>query len=137
MMIRIILLLLLLLSLFLELTIISLPLIFIFTYVIFATGKRIEYLVPAALLSIAGDAVLLNPLGSTLIVVCVAMLMIHIYSTYLGSKDTLVYVLFGVIGVVGYAIIFQYSGVSLLKWSTVLVVLWIIYRLIPNKYFSL
>jgi len=135
--IRIILLLLLFLSLFLELLVVSFPLVFIFTYVMFAIEKRVVYLIPAALLSTAGDAVLLNPVGSTLMAVCIVMLMIHLYSIYLGSKDSLVYVLFGAIGVVGYAIIFQYFLLSLLKWFVVAIALWIIYKLIPDKYLSL
>ncbi len=131
---RIFLLVLLFLSIFIEQLLISIPLVFLFTYIIFSINERLRYLIPAAVLSIAGDAAILNPIGVTLILVCILILAIYLYAKYLGSKDTLVYILIGIIGIVFYAIIFGYSATALFGWFVLLLSAWIIYRLIPNKY---
>lgn len=134
---RLFLLLLSFISLFLELTIVSLPLIFLLTYIIFSLDPPPFYLIIAGILSVFGDAVLNYPLGSTLIGVCIAISAVVFYARFLGSKDTLVYILFGVMGIFIYAIIFGYPITSLFNWFILVLILWIIYRLIPKKYLSL
>lgn len=133
---RLFLLFLIFISLFLELTIISFPLIFLFTYIVFAIDSSPQYLIPAGILSIAGDSILNHPLGATLIGVCLTIFAVAFYARFLGSKDALVYVLFGVIGIFIYAIILGYSITSLFNWLILVLVLWIIYKLIPKKYLS-
>ncbi len=135
--IRLFLLLLIFISLFLELTIISFPLIFLLTYIIFSIDSNPSYLIPAGILSISADAILNHPLGATLIGVCMTILAVAFYARFLGSKDTLVYILFGVMGIFIYAIILGYSITSLFNWFILVLILWIIYRLIPKKYLSL
>lgn len=125
---------LLLVSIFLELNVISFPLIFLFTYVIFALDSKPQHLIIAALLSLVGDSILNHPFGATLLCVSIVNLAVFLYARFLGSKDALVYVLSGVIGIFIYATIFAYSIMSLLNWFILFILVWIIYRLIPKKF---
>jgi len=134
---RLLLLFLLFASVFVELNIVSFPLIFLFTYVIFSLNSQFKYLLPAAILSLAGDSVMNHSFGITIIIVLFSVLGVMFYSRFLGSKDTLVYIMFGVIGVFVYAIILGYSITSLFNWLIISIVIWIIFRLVPKKYLSL
>jgi len=134
---RLVLLIILFLAIYLELVIISFPLMFLITYLIFSIENRFRYLIPAAVLSIVGDSIFLNPIGATLLSVLVVLIFINLYSIYLGSRDTLVYILFGAIGTFSYAIIFGYSFGGLVRTVLLLTIFWIIYRLLPVKHFSL
>jgi len=133
---RILILFLLFLSIFIELTYVSFPLVFLFSYIIFSLEHRFAYLIPAAILMLIADAVFLNPIGSTLIFVTGLIFLIYLYAKYLGSKDMLVYILFGVLGAFSYDIIFGYSVEALFKWFLLFIIIWIVYRLIPKKYLS-
>ncbi len=132
--VRILLLGLLFLSLFIERLVVSFPFVFLFTYIIFTISKNFRYCIPAAILSLIGDAIFLYPLGGTLFIVCITNLFVYVYAQYLGSKDALVYVLFGVIGLVSYAIIFGYSLTDLFGWFVVGIVFWICYKLLPKRF---
>lgn len=125
------------LSIFLELNIINFPLIFLFTYIIFATDSKPVYLITTAVLTLAGDSVLNYPIGSTLISVCSVTIAVLLYARFFGSKDLLVYMLSGVIGIFIYAIIFGYSITSLFSWFLLVITVWIVYRLIPKRFLSL
>ena len=134
---RLILILLTFLSIFLELNIINFPLIFLFTYIIFAADSKPAYLITAAVLTLAGDSVLNYPVGATLLSICSVSIAVLLYARFFGSKDILVYTLFGVIGIFIYAIIFGYSITSLFSWFLLVIAVWIVYRLIPKKFLSL
>jgi len=134
---RLFLLLIFIISIFTELIFFSFPLMFMVTFIFFSIEFRLRFLIPLAILSVVGDSILLNPLGATLLFVCVLMMFINIYARYLGSRDALVYILLGAIGVVSYAIMFDYSVGEFFKWFIILLSVWIIYRLMPIKHFSL
>lgn len=134
---RLTLLFLLFISIFLELIIFSFPFIFLFTYIIFVIDSKPQYLITALILSLAGDSVLNIPMGSTLLFVCLVNLAVFLYARFLGSKDALVYVLSGVIGLFIYAIIFGYSIMSLFNWFILILAVWIVYRLVSKRLFFL
>lgn len=134
---RIFLLILLAISVLLELVIFSFPLVFLLTYTIFAIDSKPQYLIIAGTFSLLGDAVLNLPMGATLLSVTLLNIAVLLYARFLGSKDALVYVLIGVIGVFLYAIIFGYSITSLFNWFIFSFALWIVYRLIPKRFLQL
>lgn len=134
---RIFLLILLAISVFLELVIFSFPLVFLLTYIVFAIDSKPQYLFFAGLISLVGDSALNHPMGATLLFVTLLNISVFLYARFLGSKDTLVYMLIGVIGVFIYAIIFGYSITSLFNWFIFAFALWIVYRLIPKRFLQL
>lgn len=131
---RIALILLIILSLFVELLLISFPLLFLFTYILFSIENRLRILIPILIISLIGDAVLVNPIGVTALSASLSVFMVFLYSRFLGSKDTLVYILIGVIGIFIYAIILGYSVESLVNWIIFTLVVFIIYKIISRKY---
>lgn len=120
-------------SILVELLLIAFPLIFLLTYIVFSITSKFRYLIPAAILSLVGDSILGYPIGVTLIFVCLLQLSIYLYSRYLGSKDALVYLLSGIIGIFIYAIVFTYSITSLFKWFIIVILIWMIYKIISGR----
>lgn len=125
------------LSVFTQQLFFSFPLSFLVTYIILARNPKLFLLVIAGILSFFADAILSQPLGATLALASFFNLGVFVYARFLGSRDTLVYTLFGLIGTFIYAIIFGYSVPSLLSWYIIFLAVWIVYKLIPARYLFL
>lgn len=134
---NIFLLLFLVLAIFLQQIFFSFPLVFLLSYILIARNPEVLLITAVLILTLISDASLNQPIGATMGIAVLANLGVFFYSRFLGSKDTLVYVLIGLIAAFIYAIIFEYSLQALFNWYIVFLVIWIIYKLIPRKYISL